>query len=69
MTVYEFMKKIGKDEPFFIVKNEKDITHSEPVVLNNLTSGVDEREQIIDVMECTVRKVDFRGAIAVIYCD
>lgn len=67
MTVYEFMRKMGKDEKFFLKEHLTDITKGKPTSIDDVTYHYEERENVLDALEYNVLTVDM--AEGTIYCE
>lgn len=58
MTVYDFMKKMGDYEKFYISVAGKDITNDEPVTIHDIKMHYEERPQVLDALEKELINVD-----------
>ena len=67
MTLYDFLEKFGKRELFDIALNGKIITPDEKFCLNYVLTQIEERQHVIDALECEVVTIDMQRDI--IYCE
>lgn len=67
MTVYDFMKKMGEYEKFYISVAGKDITNDEPVSIHDIKMHHEERPQVLDALEKELINVD--AVECVLDCD
>lgn len=67
MTVWEFMKKMGKDEKWNIKEHTTDITKGEPTSITDIDHHYEERQNVLDALEYEVLTVDM--AEGTIYCE
>jgi hypothetical protein len=67
MTVWEFMKKMGDYEDFYIYVDGVDVTADVAVSARNIYKHRDERESVLDAIELTAKRVDLEEMI--IYCE
>lgn len=67
MTVWEFMKKMGEYEDFYIYVDGVDVTADVAVSIRDVKMHRDEREGVLDALELTAKRVDLEEMI--IYCE
>lgn len=67
MTVWEFMKKMGDYEEFYIFVNGADVTADVAASLHDVKLHYEEREAVLDALELTAKRVDLEEMI--IYCE
>lgn len=67
MTVWDFMKKMGKDKKWNIKEHTTDITKGEPTSISDLEISYEERKPVLDALEYQVLTVDM--AEGTIYCE
>lgn len=67
MTVWEFMKKMGDFEGFYIYVNGVDVTEDMEVSIHDVKLHYEEREAVLDALELTAKRVDLEEMI--IYCE
>ena len=58
MTVYDFMKKIGKDELFYIRVDGKPVTTDGAASLKEIEDPDYENENVLAALECKAVKYD-----------
>lgn len=63
MTVYDFMKKFGDYEQFYIFVDGKDITNDTPVCLKDIQRYEDDNENVLDALELKAVKYDIEENI------
>jgi hypothetical protein len=67
MTVWEFMKKMGDYEDFYIYVDGVDVTADVAVSAHGIYLHHDERKSVLDALELTAKRVDLEEMI--IYCE
>lgn len=63
MTVYDFMKKFGDYEQFYIFVDGKDITNDTPVSLADIRKPYYDNENVLNALELKAVKYDIEENI------
>ena len=67
MAVWDFMKKMGEYEDFYIYVDGVDVTADVAVSIHDVKLHHEEREGVLDALELTAKRVDLEEMI--IYCE
>lgn len=63
MTVYDFMKKFGDYEQFYIFVDGKDVTNDMPVSLADIRKPYYDNENVLNALELKAVKYDIEENI------
>ena len=63
MTVYDFMKKFGDYEQFYIFVDGKDVTNDMPVYLAQIKRHEYDKENVLNALELKAVKYDIEENI------
>lgn len=60
MTVYEFMKKMGRAENFHIFHKGKCVTLSGATSVQEVDNGSEDRQEVLEAVEMAMKSYDAR---------
>ena len=63
MTIYDFMMKMGMDEPFHIIVNGNCVTVGGHTTAREIRNGAEDREEVLKAVEAGFTVYDHRFKI------